>query len=135
MRRKNLKNSTVPANEYGTYWMVYILLLILMLLINCVLSFFSLNGASLSIKMFTICAVLPLPIYVVESFITRNEYVEFFSEIKSINSVLKSSMREHVMQLSKKNNLKIICVLLVFVFQLAVIYVMCFVYETFGLNV
>lgn len=124
-----------PQSVYRAYWILYILLLIFIFLINCILSFYSLFEVSLAIKIYTIRVSLPSTIYLLESFITRSKYVEFLSEMKSINSIFKSSTRKQVMQLSKKNNLKIIFVLLLFIVQLVVISVKCFVYETFDLNV
>lgn len=117
------------------HWIIYILHLVAMVLINCVLSLYSLVGLSLPIKIFTISAFLPSPIYLLESLGTRGEYVDMFDEIEQIDAILKLSQRERVMQLSKQSIAKIICLLLMFGAQLAVISVNCFIYETFDLNV
>lgn len=130
--RSNFKKLT---KDYKTYWILYILVIIFILLINCVLSYYSVAAVPFVYKMFNLSVFFPLPIYLLESFITRSTYIEIFSEIKSINSILKPSMQENVMQLSKENNLKIIFVLLLFVVQLVIISVKCFVYETYDLQV
>lgn len=130
--RRNLEAD--PTRKYGKYWIIYILFLISMVLINCILSLYSLVGVSLATKVFTISAFLPSLIYLMESVFTRSKYVEFFSEVKCIDSILKPSTREHVLQLLKEDVFKIIFVLLMFTVQLAIISVKCFIYKTFDLN-
>ena len=130
--RRNFKNS---SSDYRNYWIIYILIIILMLIIHIILSFYCLDEVAFPLKMYNLSVFFPLPIYLLESFITCSTYVEIFSEIKSINLILKPSIRENIMQLSKGNNLKIIFVLLLFVVQLVIISVKCFVHETYDLQV
>lgn len=117
------------------YWTIYILLLSVIVITNCVLTFFSLVEKSFAIKIFTTCALLPMPIYLLESFFTRDKYIEIFSELRSINSILRLSPRKHVMQFTSENVIKIIFLLAMFAVQLAIIAVKFFVYESIGVNV
>lgn len=132
--RRNL-GAIQSTRKYSKYWIIYILFLISVVLINCILSLYSLGGVPLTIQIFTVSAFLTSPIYLIESFFTRIKYVKFFSEIKCINSILKPSTREHVLQLSKEDVVKIILVVLLFAVQLAIISVKCFLLKTFDLNV
>jgi hypothetical protein len=128
-------SSIASATNYNRYWIIYILHLVLILLINCVLSFYSLIEVALPVKIFTICAFIPSPIYLLESVIVRVKYLAVFSEIKSIDATLMSARQKHVVQVSKENILKIIFVLVVFLIQMCVISVKFFIYETFDLQV
>jgi hypothetical protein len=127
-------SSAASTASYNRYWIIYILHLVLILLINCVLSFYTLVEVALTIKIFTICAFIPSPIYLFESLMTRVKYVEIFSEIKHIDAILMPARRKHVTQVSKENILKIIFVLVVFVIQMCVISVKFFIHETFDLQ-
>jgi hypothetical protein len=128
----NNENST---KTFENYWKVYIVIVSTLLLINIILSYFSLDSVSTPIKIFTMAAFLPLPIYLLESLFTRTIFIEIFTEIRSINASLKSSTQEHVLQLSKENVAKIIFVLMLFAVQLAIISVKYFIYESFSVNV
>lgn len=132
--RRNL-GATSSTRKYSKYWIIYILFLISVVLINLILSLYSLSGVPLCIQIFTVSAFLASPIYLIESFFTRIKYVKVFSEIKCINSILKPSPREHVLQLSKEDVVKIILVVLLFAVQFAIISVKCFLHKTFDLHV
>lgn len=122
-----------PAN-FNQYWIIYILHLVLVFLINSVLSFYFLVRVNLPIKIFTISTFILSPIYLMESLTTRAKYVEFFSEIKSINVTLMPGRQEKSPQVSKDNVLNIVFVLVVVVIQLCVICVKFFIYGTFDLK-
>jgi hypothetical protein len=91
--------------------------------------------ATFAVRMFIVSALLPSPIYLMESLSTRVMFMEYFSEIEDINSILRLSKRELVMQLSKNSIIKIISVLLILSVQMAIISVRYFIFETFDLNV
>lgn len=124
-----------PASNLTRYWIIYILHLFVILLINCVLSFYSLVEVDLPIKIFTISAFIPSPIYLMESLMTRAKFVEIFSEIKSVDASLMSSGQKHVTQVTKGNLLKIIFVFIAFVIQICVICVQFFIYGSFSVQV
>lgn len=127
-------NAIANMTSYSTYWIIYTVVLTLIFIINCALSQYALIDVEISIKIFTITAFLPTPIYLIESILTRSKYIEIFSDIKNINTALSSTSRKHVMQLSMENIIKIIFVLSMFTVQLAIISVKCFIYGTFDLN-
>lgn len=137
----NCSSSTMQSSRssstevFRRYWTIYILLLIVIVITNCVLIFFSfVKEESLAIKTFTMSALLPLPICLLESFFTRDKYIGIFSEVRSINSILRLSPSKHVMQLTSENVIKIILVLAMLFVQLAIIAVEFFIYESIGLN-
>jgi hypothetical protein len=105
------------------------------LLINCVLSFYSLDEVDLPIKIFTISAFIPSPIYLMESLMTRVKFVEILSEIKSVDASLMAAGQKHGAQVTKGNVSKIIFVFVVFVIQMCVISVKFFIYDSLGLQV
>lgn len=133
--RRSFSPQATSSHILSHYWLIYILLLISIFIINCILSCYSLVGVTLAIKIFTISAFIPLPIYLLESIFTRDKYVEIFSELRGINATLKPAMQKHVMQLSSENAIKIIFVLLMFTVQLAIISVKCFIYGNIRANV
>jgi hypothetical protein len=133
--RTTFGSADVSASNFTRNWIIYILHLIVILLINCVLSYYSLVEVDLSIKVFTISAFIPSPIYLMESLMTRVKFVEIFSEIKSIDASLMSAEQKHVAQVTKGNILKIIFVFVMFVIQICVVSVKFFIYKTFGLQV
>lgn len=122
------------TGNFRRYWTIYILLLIVIVITNCVLTFFSFVEESLAIKTFTMGTLLPAPIYLLESVFTRDKYIEIFSEVRSIDSILRLSPRKHVMQFTSENVIKIISVLALFVVQLAIIAVKYFIYGSIGHN-
>lgn len=130
-----MQSSRESLPAFRRYWTVYILLLIVIVITNCVLTFFSLAQESLAIKIFTMSALLPSPIYLLESFFTRDKYIEIFNELRSINSILRLSPSKHVLHFTSENVIKIIFVQAMFVVQLAITAVKFYIYESIGLNV
>lgn len=128
------RNIDATGKSPVAYWIVYILVLTCLFIIACILSYHSLDETT-SANIFKIVALLPPLIYLIESLCTRGKYVEIFSEIERLNSILRSPKQKHVMQLSRENVAKIIALLSLFIAQLAIISVKCFVYETFALEV
>jgi hypothetical protein len=133
--RTTFGSANVSPKNLSRYWIIYILHLIVILLINCVLSYYSLVEVDLPIKIFTISAFIPSPIYLMESLMTRVKFVEILGEIKSIDASLMAAGQKHHAQVTKGNVSKIIFVFVVFVIQMCVISVKFFIYDSFGLQV
>lgn len=127
--------SKLSRNDANNQWIIYILVLTTTCVVNCVLSYYAIMKVSVSNQMFAFVAFAPMPIYLLETLLTRKSYIAIFSEIKDIRAALtSSSKREHVMQLSWKSIIKIIFLLLMFTIQLAIISVKWFIYETVDTN-
>lgn len=127
--------SKLSRNDANNQWIIYILVLTTTFVVNCALSYYAIIKVSVSNQMFAFVAFVPMPIYLLETLLTRKSYIAIFSEIKDIRAALTSSpKREHVMQLSWKSIIKIIFLLLMFTIQLAIISVKWFIYETVDTN-
>lgn len=130
-----MKIDLAKAKLSQNQWMIYVLGLTTIFVLNSVLSYYASIAVSVSNQMFAFVAFLPMPIYLLETLLTRKSYVAIFSEIEDIRATLtSSSKREHVAQLSWKSIIKIIFLLLLFTIQLAIISVKWFIYETVDTN-
>lgn len=115
--------------DKSKFFAIYISIILLIVANNCVLTYFALHDTSMPVKIFTCTALMPSIVYFIETITTRDCFVEIFREIKDIKRALVPRRRKDVATLPICDVIKIISALMVFIIQMAIVFVSCLTEE------